>query len=40
MRALAINPSALEPGYNRVPREIDLAVAEEALGTFSTVEVD
>jgi hypothetical protein len=30
----------LEPGYNRVPREVDLAVAEVTLGTLSTVEVD
>jgi hypothetical protein len=30
----------LEPGYNRVPREVDLAVAEEDLRTLSAVEVD
>jgi hypothetical protein len=28
------------PGYNRVPKWIDAAVAEEALSTLSTVEVD
>ena len=37
MRALALDPAAFAPGYNRVPAEIDTAVAERALATLSTV---
>jgi adenosylhomocysteinase len=40
LRALALDPSAFVPGYNAVPREIDEAVAEQALATLSTVERD
>ena len=40
MRILAADPTAFSPGYNRVPDEIDAAVAREALSTLSTVEVD
>ena len=40
LAALAADPSAFVPGYNRVPKWIDAAVAEEALSTLSTVEVD
>ena len=40
LAALAADPSAFVPGYNRVPASIDAAVAEEALSTLSTVEVD
>jgi adenosylhomocysteinase len=40
LRALAADPSAFAPGYNRVPGSVDTAVAEEALATLSTVEVD
>jgi adenosylhomocysteinase len=38
MRALALDPGAFVPGYNRVPAEIDRIVAEQALTTLSTVE--
>ncbi len=38
LRALSLDPDAFTAGYNAVPREIDEAVAEEALGTLSTVE--
>jgi adenosylhomocysteinase len=40
LAALATDPSAFVPGYNPVPASIDAAVAEEALSTLSTVEVD
>jgi len=40
MRALARDPAAFADGYNAVPPEIDRAVAEAALRTLSTVEVD
>lgn len=40
LRALSLDPSAFVPGYNAVPREIDEAVAEQALATLSTVERD
>ena len=40
MRALALGPDAFAPGYNPVPPGIDHSVAEEALRTLSTVDVD
>ncbi len=40
LRALSADPSAFVAGYNRVPSSVDTAVAEEALATLSTVEVD
>jgi adenosylhomocysteinase len=40
LRALAHDPSAFTPGYNRVPPEIDTAVAEEALATLSSVTLE
>jgi adenosylhomocysteinase len=40
LAALAGDPLAFELGYNRVPASIDATVAEEALSTLSTVEVD
>ena len=39
LRALARDPSRFEAGYNRVPAEIDDAVAREGLGTLSSVEL-
>jgi hypothetical protein len=38
--ALAADPSAFVPGYNRVSGSVDTAVAEEALTTLSTVDVN
>ncbi len=40
LRALALDPSRFVAGYNAVPTEIDDAVAREALGTLSTVQLD
>lgn len=37
LRALARDPDAFVPGYNRVPATVDEAVAREALATLSTV---
>ncbi len=40
LRALALDPSRFVAGYNAVPTEVDDAVAREALGTLSTVQLD
>ena len=37
---LNLDPSRFVAGYNAVPTEIDDAVAREALGTLSTVQLD
>ena len=39
LRALALDPRAFQPGYNPVPEAINRQVAEQALGTLSTVEL-
>jgi adenosylhomocysteinase len=39
LRALALDPSGFRPGYNPVPEAINRAVAEQALGTLSTVDL-
>ena len=39
LRALALDPSRFVAGYNAVPTEVDDAVAREALGTLSTVQL-
>jgi adenosylhomocysteinase len=39
LRALALDPQAFQPGYNPVPEAINRQVAEQALGTLSTVEL-
>jgi adenosylhomocysteinase len=39
MRALARDPSGFDPGYNPVPEAINREVAEQALGTLSTVDL-
>ena len=40
LRALALDLSRFVAGYNPVPAEVDYAVAREALGTLSTVELE
>jgi adenosylhomocysteinase len=39
LRALALDRSEFRPGYNPVPETINRAVAEQALGTLSTVDL-
>jgi adenosylhomocysteinase len=39
LRELALDPTAFVPGYNAVPEAINRAVAEQALGTLSTVDL-
>jgi adenosylhomocysteinase len=39
LRALSVDPQAFVPGYNPVPEAINREVAEQALGTLSTVDL-
>jgi adenosylhomocysteinase len=39
LRALSLDPEAFTPGYNPVPEAINREVAEQALGTLSTVDL-
>jgi adenosylhomocysteinase len=40
LRALALDPGTFAAGYNPVPEHVNRTVAEQALGTLSTVELE
>jgi len=40
LRALSLDPQSFAPGYNAVPEAVNRDVAEQALGTLSTVDLD